>query len=127
MSLVISHEQYGVDRLEVMFLAWVSATDGSVTENVAGLHGTIEAVEFIPDAGGTQPDDLYDITLKSDDSDIDILGGKGANLSESANTRFDTDPQSTPILPQPAAGIYKLAVTNAGAQNGGTIKIYFRQ
>src|SRR5262245_28086693 len=67
-------------------LAWVSASDGSVTSDPFDLIGTIIGVEFVPDSGGTQPSDAYDFTL-TDANGYDLLRGQGANLSQSTKTR----------------------------------------
>ena len=63
--------------------AWLSSAGGAVSEvAVAVKRGHIHQVKFIPDAGGTQPTDAYDMTLVDAISGgVDFLTGIGANLS----------------------------------------------
>ena len=64
-------------------IAWVCSAGGVVSENaVAVKRGHIHQAKFIPDGGGTQPTDLYDLTLVDAISGgVDHLTGIGANLS----------------------------------------------
>src|SRR3954469_22197159 len=64
-------------------IAWLSSAGGAVAEIVASIkRGHIHQVKFIPDAGGTQPTDLYDVTLlDAITGGVDFLTGIGANLS----------------------------------------------
>ena len=65
-------------------MAWLSDGAGIVTENPVPIQrGHIHQVKFIPDAGATQPDAAYDITLiDAITGGIDFLTGIGANLSQ---------------------------------------------
>ena len=67
-------------------IAWVSSAGGAVTENAITMPiGHIHQVQFIPDAGGTQPTDLYDVTLvDAIAGGADFLTGIGANLSNAS-------------------------------------------
>jgi len=64
-------------------IAWLSSAAGAVTENSVPIkRGHIHQAKFIPDGGGTQPTDLYDVTLVDAISGgVDFLTGIGANLS----------------------------------------------
>ena len=65
-------------------IAWLSSAGGVVTENpVAVKRGHIHEVKFVPDTGGTQPTDLYDVTLiDAISGGADFLAGAGADLSQ---------------------------------------------
>lgn len=64
-------------------IAWLSSAGGAVSENaVPVMRGHIHQAKFIPDAAGTQPSDLYDLTLvDAITGGVDFLTGIGANLS----------------------------------------------
>lgn len=107
-------------------MAWVSSAGGAVAENAVALpRGHIHQVKFVPDGGGTQPTDLYDVTLVDAISGgADFLTGIGANLSNAS--RKIGVPQvgdGTTALQRVfvEAGNYYPTVANAGAAKGGTI------
>lgn len=109
-------------------VAWVSSGGGAVEENPLPLpRGHIHQVKFVPDGGGTQPTDLYDVTLRDAIAGgVDFLTGIGANLSN-ANRKIGV-PQlgdGTTALQRVfvEAGNYYPTVANAGAAKGGTIEI----
>jgi hypothetical protein len=109
-------------------IAWVSSAGGAVAENPVTLpRGHIHQVKFVPDGGGTQPTDAYDVTLVDAISGgVDFLTGIGGNLSN-ANRKIGV-PQvgdGTTALQRVfmEAGGYYPTVSNAGAAKGGTIVI----
>ena len=113
--------------LNCVTLDWLSDASGNCTASLTEINGTIERIVFNPDDGATSPTAAYDVTLKDVD-DVDVLNGKGANLSASATTSVvATSTDSTTYLPMAALAPLSLAVTNAGASNGGIIRIYFRR
>jgi len=82
-------------------LAWTSHTDGTVTGNVSStwgsttypgrlhypIEGRLAQVKFIPNTGGTQPTNLYDVTIvDSDGASLLVIDSVdyGANLSNAA-------------------------------------------
>lgn len=81
-SLVVTTSDIGGGYAKYS-IAWLSDAAGAVTENaVAVQRGHIHQAKFIPDAGGTQPSDVYDMTLVDAISGgVDFLTGIGANLS----------------------------------------------
>ena len=107
-------------------IAWLSSAGGAVSENpVAVKRGHVHQVQFIPDAGGTQPTDLYDLTLPDAIAGgFDFLTGLGANLSN-VNRKIG--------VPQIGDGVTALqrvfveaqnlypTIAAAGAAKGGTI------
>lgn len=109
-------------------ITWVSSAGGVVTENGVALpRGHIHQVKFIPDGGGTQPTDLYDLTfLDAISGGVDFFTNIGANLSN-ANRKIGV-PQvgdGTTALQRVfvEAGTYYPTVSNAGNAKGGTIVI----
>jgi hypothetical protein len=109
-------------------IAWLSSAGGAVTENAVSVkRGHIHQVKFIPDGGGTQPTDLYDMTLLDAISGgFDFLTGIGTNLSN-ANRKIG--------VPQVGDGITALqrvfhdggelypTVAAAGNAKGGTVVV----
>jgi len=130
MALAVTREEYCEDWLACYTLEWVSAADGTLSEIIAAIQGTIERIVFKPssDAGET-PFSLYDVTLLDRDG-IDILSGKGANLSNTAaSSVLVTD--TTPVLPIATIGLLTLNVAHADSggagTHSGTIRIYLRR
>ena len=111
---------YGETRtMRRVTLDWTSdASSGDVSGvTTQELSGIIERVTFIPDAGGTQPSDLYNVTIE-DENGIDMLDGDGADLSNSAAS-----------IVEPSIAIddkLELKVDSAGNYKGGTIVLYLR-
>jgi hypothetical protein len=90
---------------------------------VGKIIGTLQRVVFVPGSGIVQPTDLYDVTL-TDEADIDVLSGQGANLSNT--TAFDvcpgvevTDGVLSDVMPRILADVLTLNVTNAGDTKQG--------
>lgn len=111
----------GVTRLT---LAWVSTAGGAVSANAFAVpRGEILQVKFVPDGGGTQPTDLYDVTLV-DSASIDYLAGLGANLSNATATVSVPKLNSSfrPFVDGTAT--LDLVVANAGAAKGGTVILW---
>lgn len=105
---------------------WLSDAAGAADATTKEIYGQILRVIFKPDGGGTQPTDLYDITLK-DEHGVDVLQGLGANLSN-VNT-IDRIPQvsngTSAAAAVAVADKLALAVTNAGNAKGGELIIYY--
>lgn len=110
---------------------WVSDASGDYSEDIE-LNGELLKMVSVPDSGGTQPSNNYDVTLV-DESAIDVLEGYGANVSNAAAAAvvpyvkevITTDVQSAlsrPIL----AGTYTFTVANGGNAKGGTALLYYR-
>lgn len=107
-------------------VAWTSTAGGAFTGTITGLQGEIQAVAFKPDIGSTSPTNNYDVTIEDEDG-IDLLEARGANLSDTTATRkFVGISASNIIARAPLAGNLVIKVTNAGASNGGTIRLYFK-
>jgi hypothetical protein len=89
---------------------------------LSGITGEIIGCGFVPDSGDTQPTDQYDVTLLTTDG-FDMLGGKGANLSNSAGTR--TVPvTSDKTLFRCYNETLTPEISGAGASNGGELYLF---
>lgn len=109
-------------------LDWLSDASGDATADTKALAGQILRVVFIPDSGGTQPSNLYDVVLNDADS-IDVLEGLGANLSNTTSTDVVpvvTDGNAGNMAPVAVDGKLSLAVSNGGNAKGGKVILYIR-
>jgi len=98
-------------------VAWTSTAGGAVSANTFEVPaGRLLSVRFIPGSGGTQPTDLYDVTLVDTDS-VDLLAGVGANLSNATSSIYQWDP---PYF-QDGSRVLDVVVANAGAAKTGTV------
>lgn len=106
-------------------VAWLSDASGNVSANTFDMMaGELMQVGYIPDAGGTQPTDLYDATL-TDPNGVDILTGTGANLSNATKT-VAVPAVSTYFRRTLEAGTYTPVIANGGNAKGGTIVLLVR-
>lgn len=106
----------GITRYTV---AWTSTAGGAVSANTFAVKkGHLIHVKFVPGSGGTQPTDLYDVTLVDADS-LDVLNGGAANLSNATPKILQADP----LLLLNTATL-DVVVANAGASKTGTVTIY---
>lgn len=113
-------------------LAWVSDAAGAVSGNAVTFKpGTIIAVEFVPDSGGTQPSDLYDVTFLDPES-VNVFDD-GAGTSIGANLSNTTATHKVPFIGGGTVtyvrhwlqgGSYTLTVANGGNAKGGTVVVY---
>jgi len=130
MGLTVTKEEYRSEWLSCYTLDWVSAADGTLSQIITAIQGTIERVTFIPASkAGETPYDLYDATLIDRDG-IDVLGGAGGNLSNTTITDvLVTD--TPPVLPIATIGALTLNVAHADSggagTHSGTIRIYLRR
>lgn len=120
------------DEAKSISIAWISDATGRATVNIYNAYGTIERVAFNPD-DATAPTNLYDVVLEDIDG-IDVLGGKGANLSSSSSASFVpliSTAVGTPADTYQVGHKYivdgqrmQLKVTNAGSAKRGVVRIY---
>lgn len=90
---------------------WTTDASGNVTENAVTVKpGYLVQVMVIPDSGGTQPTDLFDMTIL-DESGLDVASGQLANLSNAAATLKSWDPR-----------IYNQDKLDIRVANGGNAK-----
>lgn len=106
-------------------LAWTSTAGGAVSANPVSVGpGWIESVKFVPGSGGTQPTDLYDVTLV-DTNGVDVLNAQGANLSNATGLYL----QFNPPLFFPGSGSSQtldLVIANAGNAKTGVAYVWIR-
>lgn len=106
-------------------IAWVCDASGNVSANTFPVEACeLIQVRYTPDGGGTQPTDLYDVTM-TDANGIDVLGGTGANLSNAASTHH-VPAVSTYFRRTLESGNLTPVVANAGNAKGGTIVLLVR-
>ena len=116
-TLTITDQQHRT--VQKILLDWLSDSSGNVNGTLTAIvSGILYRVAFIPDGGGTQPTDLYDITL--DDADgVDVLAANGANLSNASSSQHIDAGRAVD-------GKLELKVSNAGDSNGGLVALYVR-
>lgn len=118
----------GVSGVSVLTVDWLSSSTGACTATIGDVYGVIQRITIKPDSGATAPTNAYDVTL-SDADGFDVLIGHGANVSSSTVTSFASmveETTSSGCMPVPVMGSLSLAVTNAGDQNGGIIRLYLK-
>lgn len=133
MAQALTHTQKtypGGPFVHVHTLDWQSASDGSVDLDTNPVYGELQRVAFVPDSGGTQPTNAYDMLLK-DEHGVDVLAGQGANLANNANTHVCPgvplkDGTTTSVRPILLSGVLNLEITNAGDTKGGLVVLYVR-
>lgn len=105
--------------------AWLSDASGVVSVSTFAVKtGELLQAEFVPDEGGTAPTTGYDLTLLNENS-TDVLGGAGANLSDTVRTQ-SACLTSTYVRRWLVAGDLTPTVANAGNAKGGTFILLVR-
>jgi len=120
---VINDGQLGQMR-EHRFV-WTSSADTGAVSGIDSdreINGYVVLVATIPGADAAAPDDQYDLTILDGDG-LDILGGEGANRS---NTNKE---QIVPKVggaygPRYVKGKVQITVASAGNSNSGTVVLY---
>jgi hypothetical protein len=110
-------------RVKKVTFVWTSSAGGAADATTSQSYtGEIIRAVQIPDSGGTQPTDLYDVVVTDGDG-ADVLHGTGANLSNAAatNKHGAKDGLGTVVN-----STLTLAVTNAGNAKGGKTIVYIR-
>ncbi len=132
-SVVLTSSAVAGSGVSKYSLDWTSDASGNVSANSVNLpSGTIVAVTFTPDSGGTQPTDLYDLTMTCDTHGVNILDDGsgtsiGANLSNATSTHkvpFVGGGAVTYVRQWLHGGGYTLVVAAAGNAKGGVVDIY---
>lgn len=101
---------------------WLSTAGGAADlVTTKAYDGLIERAVFIPDGGGAQPTNLYDVTVTDPDG-VDVLAGLGADLSNAATVVKTHANGLTAVSGQ----VLTLNVTNAGNAKGGQVILYLR-
>lgn len=129
MAATINTIQTDPGKMIQVTIPWTSSAGGAYTE-VISVTGWLTQVEFVPGTSGSQPTDLYDVTLP-DANSYDCLAGTGANLSNTTTTRKSpcvnaTDGTNNSVVPVYLSGAVTLTVANGGNAKGGTVILWVR-
>lgn len=115
-TVTITEERLG--HIQKITFDWLStaagAADGTTTYPYTG---SILKVVTVPDGGGTQPTDDYDLTL-TDESGLDVANGQLANR-DNVNTEWVSSSLGVVVGDK-----LTLNVTNAGNAKGGLCHVY---
>ncbi len=123
------HQNHRV--MKELRMSWVSDSSGDVSgTDTPVVSGELFNVTFIPDGGGTQPTNLYDVVL-NDEHGIDVVGGDGGNLSntttsQTAPVHGSTAGAAANVVRHGIDGPLSLVVSNAGDAKGGTVILHYR-
>ena len=110
-------------RLFSLEVDWESDASGDASASFSGISGLIYGANIIPDSGGTQPTDAYDVTVTDADG-LDLLGGNGADQSNSAAAYVPascTLGGSAQATPRPVDGSLTVTIAGAGDTKGGKV------
>lgn len=119
---------HGIQRLTFTWTADGSGdVNGTVTTQVTG---EVVRVVTSPNLDKTQPDPLYDVTLL-DEFGVDVLGGLGADRSDSEIEEFVpvmvySSATDTLGAPRYVDGALELQISNAGDGCGGVVEVWLR-
>ncbi len=128
-SCTNNHKGTPQGGLQLVSWEWTSDAAGAVTEvgALSGITGEIWQVQFIPDSGGTQPTDAYDVTLLNAQG-VDVLQGYGVDRSNddahATNLIFPMNDNGGSVWLWRAE--LTPAISNAGNAKGGTIYLFFK-
>ncbi len=111
----------GITRYRIV---WTSDASGAVSGNgFAVKPGLLIQVKFVPNGGGTQPTNLYDVTLLDTDN-VDVIGGGGVDRSNVTGSILNATIQD-PYFHDAQQNL-DLVVANAGNAKGGTVYLWVR-
>ena len=126
-SVNITYQEHRTVRK--ITLDWTSDAAGAVSGIYTKyLSGQLLRVVFVPDSGGTQPSDLYDLTL-NDGNSMDVLAGLGANLSNATATQVVpvvTNGNNGNMAPIAIDDRLQLVGAACGNAKGGLVILYLR-
>lgn len=101
--------------------ACVSTAGGAVSANpiTFASGGVATSIKIVPASGGTQPTDLFDVTVVDADG-VDILGGQGGDCSNAVGEYFQLDPP----IPIASGGTLDVVIANAGSAKAVRVDIF---
>jgi hypothetical protein len=120
-TVTITEKKYG--SVKKITFAWVAGTAGEAGTasgtTINAYDGKLILLSTVPSVSA-QPDDNYAVTI-TDDDDIDLLAGNGANRDET-NTEYVTYANMGAV----AGSVLTINVSSAGASNEGMAYLYIR-
>ena len=115
--LTFSEERNGT--IKKIVCDWLSHTDGAgAASTTYPYDGQLLSVLFVPDSGGTAPDNLHSITIT--DGTNDLLFGQGSGLSSTNSIAIHNN------LGQVTNDKLTVTVAGAGSGKGGLVYITLR-
>ncbi len=123
-TVTVTEETFG--SVKKILFDWLSenggADDGKATKTTTNVYnGVLERAVFVPDSGGTQPDNLYDVEVLDADG-YDVLIALGLNLSNAAAV----SKSHADGLGAVANDKLTLSVSGANSAKGGVVILYLR-
>jgi len=97
---------------------------GTATCTISGIEGYVMRVVVVPNVGGTQPTNAWDFTLS--DGQVDILGGRGTDMSNAANTNI-LPYTGIDAFPPAVSGTLAISCTNMGNAKTAVVYVYFER
>lgn len=111
--------------MQMVTLDW-EADESGVASGEISLRGILANVSFEPGAAPYQPTNNYDVTIL-DNAGADVLGGAGANLSNTTPKRIAPVADTTiAVRHQSPYEPLTVSIANAGAGSRGTIRLYLK-
>jgi hypothetical protein len=123
-TVTVTEEKVG--SVKKILFDWLSENGGANAGKAQktttyAYNGVLERVVFVPDSGGTQPTNAYDVEVQDEDG-YDVLAANGADLSNAAAvTKTHANG-----LGAVANDKLTVVVTNAGDAKGGAVIVYLR-
>jgi hypothetical protein len=117
------------DLLQEVTMTWLSDAAGAATDTTDWtVSGALLRVVHIPDSGGTQPTNSYDVTLTDEDGVTIFTNTAVSNAAASEQFPGGTLTDATNNAPTPKVvkGPLTLTIANAGNAKGGKVKLFFR-
>lgn len=123
-TVVTTEETF--NRIQKITFDWLSSAGGAADAVTTNYYtGEILRYVEVPDSGGTQPTNAYDVAVTDDDG-VDVLAGLGADLSNAAASQFVAGSLGIPLGVVANAQL-TLAVTGAGNAKGGQTILYIKK
>lgn len=119
MAVTVTTKRRG-NFAKVSFACTTDADGDATGSTTARFTGEVIRAVFVPAAGGTQPTNLFDVTVTDDDG-YDILAGQGADLSNAAVT--------TKVASMGAVvnDVLTVVLENGGNAKQATVHVYLKE
>ena len=123
LGVTVTEETHGT--MKKIKWVWTANASGAVPASTASCltsstySGKLQVLHTVGDSGSTAPSASWDLTIV-DASSVDVTAGGGANRAAA------TEHTVAASLGAVANDTLTLAVTNAGANNAGTVYLFIR-